>query len=847
MRVGSVQNYSVTPYAQKGMKGICDSGIVKQNSLDGINVITFTGRSKNMKQIASFTPENNGLGLAETSQGGEGCVGYEIVASQRHHEGMDARSFMPFWEHNNPKGGYKFLIHRKADYPKGVASLPDTMPADAFYGANVGETLEDVARRIHVSNDELSYVIQSRPDGVGKDAPSKYCILEPTSVKGEVVRLSDTVLGETERIPYAILKISEHNPSYNELKGEPHYFVYTPQLARASKPYSYDCWGNGSFKAEIINSDWMRVMADVVPSKMNTEEFGYFNPAQVYCHDRVCHTYPNHIANLSAKGNKDVNGLKVHVLVHNSGRNYQGTTHNPLEMLTVVGDASDAKRIRKLPEFKLLAKAKQLGIESLTQREQEIVRDVLEPALAPFRDGAGTYNILKTGIAAVKKNPENISLGTVSYQFDKEMKSVETPDAAKFLSDDYASIETKTVLNGVTPSNLRLDDRIAKFGRGENGLTAMNSGYTPFKYDGTNIEEVVKIKEKNARWLTKLINEAGKKGQSALNELFFNSGQIADGHNVLGYLSPFKKGDILVFGFGRPDEQKGFPISTKGYLEFLLDESIPKSKKKKVKVILGAGPWNKGAEDYRMICSDLDKIWRLDKGAYRHNIMYIDGYTPNRLVGCCTHGLFTSRREMCGITPIESKIGATPYGTTATGGPVDYTNSSNGWLTDEPVELRPERYGLSYGNSAQEIDAARVETQAKQVKKNIFEAMINEYTDDKASYIAKCKKNIEEKVDWHNNDEFNHGKSANKRYLEDIFEVDKGWKARNRKPMRRLMENFGKCRRDVETMMEESGRALPRPFRFVYAIVGTAVLLTGGYFIIRNSKNKAAKKLDTAA
>ena len=150
--------------------------------------------------------------------------------------------------------------------------------------------------------------------------------------------------------------------------------------------------------------------------------------------------------------------------------------------------------------------------------------------------------------------------------------------------------------------------------------------------------------------------------------------------------------------------------------------------------------------------------------------MYVDGFTPNRLVGCCTHSIFTSRREMCGITPIESKIAGTPYGATATGGPVDYTNKTNGWLTDEPVELRPEKYGLTYDNSSAEIDSARVQRQAKQVKTNIFEAMVDEYSTDRPTYIAKSKKSIEELVDWHNNAEYNHGKSANRRYLEDILE-----------------------------------------------------------------------------
>ena len=106
----------VSSYTQKSVNSRQNVNAVSKpvNTSVGIsNIVKLSFTGKNINQLASLTPENNGLGLAETSQGGEGCVGYEIVESMRKHENMDARSFMPFWEHNNPKGGYKFLIHRK--------------------------------------------------------------------------------------------------------------------------------------------------------------------------------------------------------------------------------------------------------------------------------------------------------------------------------------------------------------------------------------------------------------------------------------------------------------------------------------------------------------------------------------------------------------------------------------------------------------------------------------------------------------------------------------------------------------------------------------------------------------
>lgn len=848
MRVNSIQNYSMV-----GQRGVYSNSVQnKQQSMpvrkSNIVQLTFTG--KNMWQVASITPENNGLGLPEASQGGEGVVGYELPASLRKHEKVqvkladgkveakpvDARSFMTFWEHNNPKGGYKFLIHK--GIPK--SELKDTMPASAFYSADLGEDIESVAKKLNVSLDEIDYVIQSRPNGNGPKAQSKYCLLEPTSVRGEVSHLSDTKLGETVSVPYRLFKVSEHNPSYNKLKGEPNYFIYTPQLARASKPYSYDCWGNVPFDAEVINSDGMKSLANSIHKQMDTEEFGHFNPASVLCHDRIANTYGNHIANMSAAGDTAVDGVKAHIIDHNTGRNYQGATGDPFKFLSVVGDETDAQAIKNSPYFDILQKARDFGMDSeaLSPRERAIAHSVLDPVLAPFRDGAGTYNILKVGISSSKANPQNVSVGTVSHTFDSEMKSPETPDAAKFLTDDFASIQTKSVGNGVTPANMHFDQKDAKFGRGDNGLTKeAATGFTPFQYNGSNIDEVIAAKEKNARWLTNLIWEAGEKGQDELNKLFFNEGQIRDGHNVIGHLSPIKDGEILVFGFGRPDEQKGFPISTKGYLEFLKREDVPKETKQKVKLMLGAGPWNKDADDFKAIKHDLDEITKLDGGIYKNNVMYIDGFTPNRFTGCSHYGLFTSRREMYGITPIECKIAGTPYGSTKTGGPVDYTNPSNGFLTNDVVEGRPERYGLTWGNSSREIDQARVDHQAPQVGE-IFKEMIEEYTDNHEQYVAKSKKNIEELVDWHNNSEYNKGKSANRLYLDDILETDKGWEARNKKPMNRVIGKLGEYKDELENLMHRSSS---KTVKTVLAIGVGALAIAGGIYMYMNkSKQKVA-------
>ena len=811
--------------------------------------LSFTGAPMNVDQIFSITPENNGPGLKEGKQGGVGNVGFEVAASMRKHENVDVRSVMPFWSHNNGKGGYKFLLLPKSEFPEGVANLPGEIPQKWFYSANPGETLEQVAQKFQLSPSEISYVIQSKPNGEGPEAKSMYCILEPTSAKGEVRRMSDEVMGEIKTIPYEFFKISEHNPSYNKLKGEPHYVIWTPDLAKTAKPYSYDAWGNGPFEAEIINSDAMRAVADALAKdKFNTEEFGYFRPANVFAHDRPMHTLANHIANLSARGDDSLNGIKVHIWEHNPGFNYQGRTDDPIKFLRIVADEADLEELKKSPHFEILKKAQKYGINNadmLSPREREIAWSILEPALRPFRDAFGSYNIIKTGIAAVKANPDNFSAGTVSYTFDEEMKSPETPDAAKSL--DFASIETKSVLNGSTPANLQLDNPDAAFGRGNNGLTEQKAGFTTFKYDGTNIEEVIAAREKNARWFTNLVYEAHEKGPQELNKLFFDKSQLGEGQKVMGYLKPMQDGDMIVMGWGRPDEQKGYNITLDGFKKFLQRKDIPQEQKMKFRLVIGAGKWNEGAKDYKSIVRLMKEIEELDGGIYKGLVMYVDGFFPNRLVGCAQYGMFTSRREMCGITPLECKAAGVPYGVTKTGGPVDYTNDSNGYLTKEAVEGRPERYGLTWNNTVDEIDDARCARQGDQVSE-IFAQMVEEHSNNRESYIAKCKKNIEEKIDWHNNVEYNRGKSANRRYLQDILETDKGWEARYKGKMNRLVAAFGEFREKGEEILQTSAKS--RPMKVILAIVGGAAVLTGAYLLYQNrqkAEHEPKQKLDKAA
>lgn len=815
------------------------------------NVYQISFGHRNINQIAEFSPECTGNGLPEMSQGGEGVVGFELGESLNKYEkiqgkAVDDRKFFPIWNHSNPKGGHKFLIH------KGIKTkdLPDTIEAKYFMSGEIGQTKEDIAKALKISPEFVDYVVQSKPNGDGPNAKSKYNIIEPTSVKGVIEFPSAKHIGEMEQVPYQIMRVSENNPSYVKFANKGHnYFIYTPEWARTSKPYSYDCWGNSSFDAEIVNSNGMRALAKALANQTDCEEFGYFKPASFIAHDRPASTFMLHLANMSANGIKDVNGMKAHKVEHNPSFDYQGRTDDPFKMISVVGNEKDIEKLRKHPQFMVVQKAFYnggLNSSALSDVEKQIAKTVVEPYVEPFRDYFGSYNITKIPIVGVKRNPSNFSLGSVSWNFDAEMKSPETPDAAKGLTGDYASIPTKPVANGVTIANLRFDERDVQFGRGDNGLSLPENtkNFTPFKYNGDNINEVLSAKEKNARWFTNLMWKAGEKGQDELNRLFFNDDQIKSGQKIMGYLSPVKDGEIVIFGLGRPDTQKGFPISTGSALHFFKRNDIPKEMKLKVKFLFGAGKWNEGHPHYKAIEKDWKEICELDGGIYKHNFAYIDGFTPNRLNACTHFGGYTSEYEMFGITPIEAKASGSPSSVTATGGFLDYTKDGvNGFTTKDVVMGKPEKYGLSYNDSPEKLEKARIDHQIPQVSDN-YKRMIELYTNDKQGYIEMCRKNLEEKVDWHNNAEYNRGMSANRRYIDAIFESERGWGARFKGKMKNLVGSWGELQDNLESAAKTTKS---RPAKIALGIAIGALAIGSAIYLYILNHNKKSNSMNKAA
>ena len=822
----------------------------------GISVITFTGdTTKNMSQIASLCFENKGTGLAEDSQGGMGVVTMEGPASMNKHEGMDSRSFIPFHEYNNPKGGYRFIQTKNIELVDG--RLPQEIEAKYFISANPGQSREDLARALRIEPEDLRYVIQSEPSSKGPNGKSKYVLIEPTSVKGSFEKMDDIDIGNTKQVNYELFRFADDNPSYVKLDKN-NYWIFTQDFAKVPKPYTYGPEGQGGMAAEIINSDYSRAVKESL-KQMNTEEFNYFNPASIWGHDRPVAWFYSHIA-----GDSDFAGTISHHTLHNPRRVYQGFTFNPFEFARAIFSVEDVKRLAESQNYDILQTLNARGWNNLTDAERNFVRREFEPYIGVFKDYFGSYNITKIPIVAKIVNPDNISVGTVSPAFEEQMRDPNM-DVAPGLGEDFKTIKMTSPLNGSTPANLGIGNNTSDFGRGNNTLSLYREGFTPLIYDGKNIEEIIANREKNAIWLTDILKNAETKGAEEVNRVFFNDMQIEQGRSVFGSISNFKKGDMLVTGWGRPDPQKGFPISVKGVLKFFKRTDIPEEMKMRVHFQFGWGdlPFDKNSRDWKLVNETFNEIMSLENGKYARNFQMCDGRYPNKLVACATHTLFTSRDEICGITPFESMSAGVPYGTTAAGGPKGYTDSSIGWKTVTAPEMNPEFDNLTWDTPADVIDDARVNRSSDEVS-DMLKNMSEEYFNDKPSYVEKCKNCIERKTDWHNNSELNGGKSANKMYIEDIWKISEGWDGRDKSSMRRLVgqteetlrELVKKAPETAATVMENiASEAQKAGTKWTKVAIGAGVAIAaigcGSYAYLKQAKTAAnavsVKKLNHVA
>lgn len=659
----------------------------------------------------------------------------------------------------------------------------------------------------------------------------------------------------------------------NKAERNATYFIHTEGLARFESPYGNDkayyarsakVKVNGKLqeiKTDLAYADSNRAFVDVLP-KLNTEKHGFYNPKNIWMHDRPGFMIMSYIADESHFGNQYWNGVKADGRFHNPGRDYQGAESNPFDFFRMAARKEDVDKLNKHSQIVKLREIEANWIRA-TKEEKRFAYQILQPFMQNFRDDyidtvneVRTFNLSMVPVAGTKVNPKNMSCGTVSVNYGKEMKSLDTPDIAKFMTTKLAETKTIDITNGSTPANLRLNDPTANFCRGNfiNGLTKSKAGFTPYEYKpvfdsnnklvSDNLEEVMNAKKANTKWLLDTLGEAyDKNGQTSLTQMFFTPSQISgDKASVIGHVSKYKEGDMIFMGWGRPDPQKGYPSTFQAFLDFLKDPNVDKETKKHCKLIVGAGVWEDDARDFKWVKDIIRQIEELDGGIYKGNAMYVNGFFPNRLVGCATYSIFTSRYEPCGITPLESFAAGTPVISTKTGGAPDFIAATRGYLTKNPylVNIDTSKFqNLSDEELGNAIDAERMFKNAAEVKECIGNA-VSDYNlkpgEGKVSkYASMVRDGLQQKIDWHENAAYNGGKSANERYMTEVFEVDKGAAFHNKAKMGRLLgDKFG----IADAIKEGASKARTKWTKIIIGTgIGIAAIGTAAYAYLKRNKN----------
>ena len=697
------------------------------------------------------------------------------------------------------------------------------------------------------------------------------------------------------------------------------YFIHTKDLAKFANAYGVNQQAGGAYGAygaygtygtygaygtlgsedgihhvstNTYYANSNRALVEALP-QLNTEKHGYYNPANLWLHDRPAFLIMNSIIDKSAAGDEYYNGgIISHGSFHNPGRDYQGWMDNPFEFFRLVASEEDVKELRNHPQLKEIkyieknwSKFCPIAGQPL-KPEALFIKQIFDPFFKNFMDDFNTYNITMTPVAASKIDGKNNKAGTVSMNYGKEMKNPDTPDIALGLTKKLNEIETHDITNGSTPANLQLDNPKANFHRNghPNVLSKLKRGFQTYKYeyqldkDGKiikdNIDDVLKAKENNTKWLLNIIDHAYKHGgQSGVTKVFCSDAQVSSGATVIGHLSGYKEGDKLFMGWGRPDPQKGYPTSVgaiKEYLEFLKDKNIPEEMKLRTKAIFGAGVWDSNADDYKWV-KDLIEVQlpKIDNGKYTGNIMYVNNFFSNRLVGCATWTMFSSRFEPCGITPLESFASATPCISINTGGSPDFINEMRGLLTKNPYLLSQKRLEEILGekldfngdgaHDAKVLDGARwknatfelkdcivlaMESSDEEFKKAIQDQLSDELKTRTVHPYKEMVQNAglqQDKMDWHQNADYNNGKTANERYMNEVFERDKGMDVRNKKPMKRLVGEFGIATQKIVVEAETAAASAKKSKLgkiIAFSLAGAAAIAGGGYYFFNKHQKK---------
>ena len=775
-----------------------------------MSFLSFKGNPlKHPEQITAYATESNYLGGIYCA-GGLGDVAEALPEAIAKHgeefagKKIDMRTFLPYYSFDDSEG--RIYVAKKEAVEK-FKNGEKLVRNQDFIQVNPNYQLKD--------GEAFALITDARGDG-GQNI-NKMFLLKDTNLKGTVNRVAKDSF-DMEKIPYRIFEVDTNGARQDKM-----YIIHTPEMASGKSAYGiYQKYidktpagsiayggstaygsGNAALNAgdkffagraagDMFFAEQNRAMEQAL-EKMDNAKFGHFNPQNFMLHDRFAYITLTDSLDKAGKGEKYWEGLRYVPIFHNPGRAYQGCFANPVDFFKIVATETDLKNLKENPNFgKVKMISDKIAQGQATSEECTQLYNFFEPYFKKFIDSEGCFNMTKIAIAMTEENPNNCVPGNVSIYYGKETRDFATEDIAKGLTQDLINIKDKTVdvVNGAKPANMATNKQDGFFGTGTlNSIfkdIKNDRKYTPFAATDS-IDSIYAAKTSNKKNLINIISDATSNlstDKDAVAKVFFSDAVIATNRGkdeglklTLGGLSPYKEGDKLIISWGRPDPQKGLKVTARAFRMFLQDESIPLETRLHSKLLFGAGKdvFRDGNKEWEGIKEEIQKIGDIEvngkKGIFKGNACYVNGLFPNRLANCADASIFTSRWEPCGITPFESYATGTPVINIKSGGAPDFIKvGKTGLLTDSPFMLSASKLGLSSDVSYDVLDEARVEHSAKDASAKIKEYMksLQDGTFDakQKEYIQNC---LQEKIEWHNNNAYNNGRSALEVYLKDKF------------------------------------------------------------------------------
>ena len=897
---------------------------------------------KKPNQLMSICPEHNGVGkdrgLSAYAKGGLGCVSKEAPESFIQKEGMDVRTFLPYHAPNNPQG-LMYVAEIEPEIVDGKPLWPKAIDPKKT-------VIKKVDPNSYILNENEKYIVMNsslEQKGAYKGM-ARIMVLEDTGVKGLIKTMKESDLS-LEDLPYHIFR-EANPPKCKDLI----YFVHTPQVAAMKEAYgSEGAYLKGQkigFWWDLYYSNCDKCIVDAMPQLAEKEGF---NPANIWLHDRPEFPTELELIRRSADGDPFFSGLKIHSTLHNPGAAYQGYFDDKIGYFKIIFNPGDFVDLQASPDFQEIRRISKKPLSQLTPLEQERLRVLFDKYFINLVDSNGRPNISMIPVASRKLNPNLATVGAVSHNFGIEMKTLK--DIAAGLTDAFSKIETLDITNGSAPASLDLDkignigangnglsDHASEFtvyrpifdeehivqnyykpkiepkpGEIDELMAQIQAAFKEKNSDKKHLQSLIDMlldrvsikeaKNRNKNWLLSIFKKCVNPNDEAatnksLSELFFNLEQRTQkGMKVHGYILPTEDTvssggkvikDRIFTSWGRSDSQKGFSVLVQSLYKFLSNPEIDSDLKIHAKLLFGSsGVWPKNSEEYGLIKKYIDLIRNLEGGKYKGNVCYVEGFYPNKLVACCDMGVFSSRYEPCGITPLETYAAGNPVISIKTGGAADFilphkfgeaVGNSTGILSENPYMLDENIVDRllkgKVSNGTMTLDEGRRELASEGFSKLFHDAM--RHTDEE--YHQMSANSASQMIEWHNNGAFNGGISANARYLEDGFGLRKiinpdgtitiVYKAQTRSlsPARRLTGIFGdtskvgfdnfvdyidNVRAEADTALRNNGQLSPsfmkrifKDKRTYYAIAAiTAAASIAAYALNRDKKEQSKEKI----